>query len=238
MRLTNVAQMDLVSGRVFSYAVQDALGRGRALPVSFDQGRHVGEGQRAGSWLAIAFRLPEPASRVPVAAAWDAVVARHGTLRTVFSVSDHGRLLLDEVVVSPGVWDEHPVAAGRRTREVLRDVFDAHCAPLERPSHRVCIVEPDDGSAPDLVIGADHAHVDMWSLVILARDLLTCLGDAQAGRVPGATLPPVPPFAEHTAELDHLHEAPVEVHARWASILEAGGGAMPTFPLSLRPRAP
>ncbi len=42
MRLTNVAQMALPTGRVRSLAVPAVGAPGRALPVSFDQGRHVG----------------------------------------------------------------------------------------------------------------------------------------------------------------------------------------------------
>ena len=57
MRLTNVAQMALPQGRLLSFAVL-AGATGRPLPVSFDQGRHVGQGQRPGSWMAIAARLP------------------------------------------------------------------------------------------------------------------------------------------------------------------------------------
>jgi hypothetical protein len=236
MRLTNVDQMDLVSGRLFSYAVRVDPENGRALPVSFDQARHVGEGQRPGSWLALAFRLAEPATPAEVAAAWAGVVARHGTLRSVFSLGAGGELLLHEVETSPGEWQEHQVAAGRRTREVLRDVFDTHCAPFERPSHRIVMVEPEPGAAdsrPELVIGADHAHLDMWSLVILARDLVICLDDLHAGRQPGAALPDAPAFAEHTAELTAMPHAPPEVQQRWAEILATGDGAMPVFQLYL-----
>jgi hypothetical protein len=235
MRLTNVAQMDLVDGRVFSYAVRAPPGRGRELPVSFDQARHVGQGQRPGSWLALAFRLGEPATRGELSSAWDAVVARHGTLRTVFSLDDE-QLRLHEVETLPGAWAEHDVAVGRRTREVLRDVFDTHCAPFERPSHRLVLVEPDvdaDDRRPEVVIGADHAHLDMWSLVVLARDLVTCLEDVRAGRVPGAALPAAPPFAEHTELLASMPSAPTQVQQRWADILGTGDGAMPVFQLYL-----
>src|SRR4051794_15895587 len=110
MRLTNVAQMDLVGGRLFSYAVRIAPGLGRQHPVSFDQGRHVGLGQRPGSWLALAFRLSGPASPEELGAAWDAVVVRHGTLRTVFSVGDDQALQLHEIEASSGSWQEHEVA--------------------------------------------------------------------------------------------------------------------------------
>lgn len=236
MRLTNVSQMDLVSGRLFSYAVGASPARGRALPISYDQARHVGAGQRPGSWMAFAFRLTVPATAGELGRAWDAVVARHGTLHSAFSVGDGGEVQLHALQPEPGAWREHAVAAGRRTREVLREVLDAGCAPFEQPAHRLCLVQPDGAAAdqrPELVIAADHAHLDMWSLVILARDLMLALDAVQAGRSPADEQPPVPSFAEHTAELEAMPPAPDEIQTRWSAILDAGGGHMPIFPLPL-----
>src|SRR5690606_25268725 len=51
------------------------------------------------------------------------------------------------------------------------------------------------------------------------------------GRKP--ELPTVPPFAEHTIELAQLTPAPEEIRQRWDEVIEAGGGAMPRFPLPL-----
>lgn len=236
MRLTNVAQMDLVPGRVLSYGVV-AIGQpGPALTVSFDQRRHVAAGQRPGSWMSIALRVPVHATPEQVAAAWNAVVARHGTLRSAFSLDESGELRLHAVDVAAGVWEQHPAAEAQLTREIVRSVFDAHCASFERPSHRICLVIPEADAPdprPELMIGSDHAHVDMWSLVVLARELLSCLDDVLSGRAPGATLPDVPAFAEHSAQLAAAGPAPSEVHERWAAILEAGDGKMPTFPLDL-----
>ena len=42
---------------------------GAALPVSFDQARHVSGGDRPGSWMALSFRLPDPVPREHLAAA-------------------------------------------------------------------------------------------------------------------------------------------------------------------------
>lgn len=241
MRLTNVAQMDLVSGRLFSYGVDAASADGRELPVSFDQGRHVGDGQRPGSWMAFAFRLEGRASPEELAAAWDAVVGRHGTLRTAFSRDDAGRVRLHEIDTAPGTWTEHVVPPGRRTREVLREVLDGSCAPFDRPSHRLCRVDPDPSAAdgrPEIVIGSDHSHVDMWSLVILARDLVACLDDLRDGRRLGTGLPHAPSFAEHSAALEAMAPAPAEIHRRWEEILDAGGGTMPVFPLPLGDLSP
>ena len=238
MRLTNVALVDLVGGRVSSYAVQAGSGPGRELPISFDQRAHGGGGQRPGSWMAIAFRLQLPGGvqRDELARAWDAVVARHGTLRAVFSHAADGKLALHEVDVLPGVWEEHDVGPGRLVREVVREVFDANCGPFSRPSHRLVLIEPGpsaDDARPEVLIGSDHTHVDMWSLVLLARDLLACLDDLRAEQPVGADLPPAPSFAEHTAALEAMPPAPADVRERWARVLEAGDGAMPVFPLPL-----
>ena len=235
MRLTNVAQMALPQGRLLSFAVL-AGATGRRLPVSFDQGRHVGQGQRPGSWMAIAARLPEHAGPERVAQAWLAVVARHGTFRTVFSRDDAGGLALHEVQVTPGEWIGHEVPRGWTTRDLLREVFDAACAPFERPSYRLALVLPD-ASEPDprpvVVLGADHAHVDMWSFLVVLRDLYEALADLEAGRPAGAGFAPAAGFAEHSAALEARPRAPAEVHRRWAEILDAGGGVMPRFPLPL-----
>ncbi len=230
MRLTNVAWMDLPPGRLRSYRVLDG-GSGGELPVSFDQGRHVEEGHRPGSWMAIAFRLPCPADTQALAEAWLAVIERHGTLRTAFSLDDEGRARLTEISVAPGQWEDHPVAEGRATREVLREVLDGACAPFERPSHRLCLVEPHQSAAtederPVVVLAADHAHVDMWSLIVMARDLLDGIRDTEL-------LPTPPTFAEHTAALAAMPPAPEHVHHKWAEILDASAGTMPVFPMPL-----
>ena len=76
MRLTNIAQATLPPGAVHSYALRPVGPRGRALPVSFDQGRHVGAGDRPGSWMSIALRLPPGTTRDALAAAWERAVGR------------------------------------------------------------------------------------------------------------------------------------------------------------------
>ena len=236
MRLTNVARMALPQGRLLSYAVLPVGERGPRLPVSFDQSRHVGLGQRPGSWMAISARLPIGTGLDDLAAAWFAVVQRHGTFRTAFSHDRDGTLQLHEITVAPGEWIEHHVSDGQEPREVLRRLFDQSCAPFEVPSHRLVVALPD-AAQPDqrplVVVGADHAHVDMWSFLIVLRDLFTCLADLRAGRAPGAGLPPAASFAEHSAALEARPPAPDEVHQRWSEILGAEGGVMPLFPLPL-----
>lgn len=244
MRLANIGLMSLPAGRLRSYVVA-AGPPGDAVPVSFDQRRHVGMGQRPGSWLAVCFRLPASVETDRLAQAWLAVIARHGTLRTVFSSSGYprggvpegepvGEVALHTIEIGPGEWVEHP--AGADVRQGVRSILDEACAPFARPSHRLCLLEPDpagDDARPVLILGADHAHVDAWSLLVLLRDLTRILDDLTAGRPPGAGLPTAPPFAEHTAALEALPPAPGQIRQRWTEILAAGGGVMPVFPLPL-----
>ncbi|QYB07569.1 GNAT family N-acetyltransferase [Rhodococcus sp. USK10] len=228
MRLTNVAHLRLPFGRLLGYDV--TVGRlGRPLPVSFDQRRHVGAGDRAGSWMALSFTLSAPVPSDALAAAWLAVVARHGTLRSIFSPGEDGEPRLHEVEIFPGDWVEHPIAPGQAVNDALRDVLDHACPPYSRPSHRLCVLETAAG--PTVVVAADHSHVDMWSMLVIARDLLTALAAVQDGRAP--SLPPAPAFAEHTRALRDRPAAPAEVHHRWAEVLAASGDVMPRFPLSL-----
>ncbi|MCC4909381.1 peptide synthetase [Microbacterium sp. cx-59] len=224
MRLTNVAQLSLPPGRLHSYVVP-VRRTDRRLPVSFDQERHVGQGDRPGSWMAISFRMPR-ATRDELGAAWDAVVARHATLRTVFA--DEGGVRLYEGEAEAGSWRPHPVSG--TTAAAVREIFDAECRPYAPGSYRLCVVEPD-GEAPVVVIGADHSHVDMWSLVVLGRDLGLAVDSVRTGApIP---LEPVDGFAAHTAALERMPPAPAEVSERWEHLLAAEGEAMPRFPLPL-----
>ncbi|MFT3860811.1 peptide synthetase [Micropruina sp.] len=240
MRLTNVTRMALPPGRLMSYGLTATVtATGEQLPISFDQRRHVGQGQRPASWMAVAARLPRWVRPDDLSAAWWAVVARHGTLATAFGAADDGTLGLHRVALEPGCWNELPVPSGQDPRQVLRALFDQACAPFQQPSHRLVLLTPHPGHPdrrPMVILGADHAHVDMWSFLVLLRDLVTCLDDRRAGRPLGAGLEAVAEFAEHTAALEARPPAPVEVQRRWAALLAAGGGAMPTFPLPLGSR--
>lgn len=227
MRLTNVAHLRLPFGRLLGYDLTVGA-PGRELPVSFDQARHVGAGDRPGSWMALSFRLPHPVSPDDLATAWLAVVARHGTLRTVFSPGPDGPRL-HEVEVGAGSWTEHPVAPGQAVNAALRDVLDAACAPYGTPSHRLCLLTTATG--PTVVVGADHAHTDLWSMLVIARDLLTALAAVRRGETPA--LAPTPAFAEHTAALRGRPTAPEDVREKWARAIEDGGGVMPRFPMPL-----
>lgn len=241
--------MDLAAGTVHRYSVQVRPAPGNEVPVSFDQERHVALGSRPGSWIAAAFRPTIPASRDEFTRAWHAVIARHGTLTTVFSPAldtpahDGGRPILTSVEVRPGAWTTPQAEPDEDPREVLRREFDRACDPFAAPSYALCLVEHNRSTAgadrpgesrPTVVIGFDHAHVDAWSLLVVARDFAACLADVVCGSPsPGAELPPAPAFARHTAELAARRVAPESVQRRWEEIMAAGGGEMPVFPLPL-----
>ncbi|GAT71797.1 condensation domain-containing protein [Microbacterium hydrocarbonoxydans] len=229
MRLTNVAQMQLPQGTLHSLGVRVVSPALRSLPVSFDQRRHVGAGDRPGSWMAISLRIPAGIRRERLAKAWMSVVARHGALNTVFSRGPDGALVLQEHRVDATEWRRHPVAPGTAARDVLRSVFDEACTPFSRPSHLLALLAPDageDDQRPVAIIGSDHAHVDMWSLLILARDLREAL-DSDGLAEPAAS------FADHSAALERMPPAPAAVIDRWHEILADGEGRMPRFPLPL-----
>ncbi|MBF4161997.1 GNAT family N-acetyltransferase [Nocardioides acrostichi] len=221
MRLTNVAHLRLPFGQLLGYDlavdsfVDDA-------PVSFDQARHVGAGDRPGSWMALSFHLDHAVDLVDLETAWLAVVQRHGTLRTVFSPATQGPRL-HRVTLRPRGWVEHPIEPGQAVNDALREVLDATCRPYATPSHRLCLLRTADG--PTIVVAADHAHVDMWSMLVIARDLLAALD--------GRSLPAVPPFADHTRALRERPQAPAEIRRRWSEVLGACGGVMPRFPMPL-----
>ncbi|GAA2245048.1 peptide synthetase [Rarobacter faecitabidus] len=184
--------------------------------------------------MALSFRLPDPISREALAAAWLAVVSRHGTLRSEFLPGADGVPQLREIDVSEGEWVEHAVAPGQAVNDALREVLDRACSPYSRPSHRLCVLETAAG--PTLIVAADHSHLDMWSLLVIMRDFLAALGASRNGSSP--SLPPAPAFAAHTQALLDRPAAPDEIRRRWDEVLTASGGVMPRFPLPLGPAAP
>lgn len=277
-----MAQMRVSGGRAYSFSLAARIPEEPErvhLPVSFDQQRHVSFGSRPGSWMAVAFSLPHPVDREVIGRAWQHVIARHGTLRSVFlpaqTAATHGEsgavdtlpsrageLDLVQAQLGDGTWEALGKTVGETARDTagenagstmspdqvraaLRAHFDQVCEPFAAPSHRLCLIEPenarpdqnshtqDDDAPPQVIIGSDHSHVDAWSLLVLARDLSSCVEDLVSGREPGADLPEAEAFQEHTLMLQRRPEAPVGVVARWRDILDAGGGTMPRFPLDL-----
>jgi GNAT superfamily N-acetyltransferase len=113
--------------------------------------------------------------------------------------------------------------------DALRETLDEFCRPHSAPSHRLVLI--DTAAGPSIVVAADHSHVDMWSLLVLTRDLLRALGEAEAGETPALEVAPA--FADHTRALLARPPAPDGIRERWSEILTATGGVLPRFPLPL-----
>lgn len=154
MRLTNVSQMHVQPGRLYSYSLRAQIlsdAHPVRLPVSFDQDRHVSFGSRPGSWMAVAFSLPVQADREVTAQAWGYVIGRHGTLRSVFTRKEENddaatphqpdphlsggpdtALRLNAAEITPGTWervDEGPEMTSRNfplSTEELRACLRSH----------------------------------------------------------------------------------------------------------------
>ncbi|WP_411208150.1 condensation domain-containing protein [Corynebacterium callunae] len=179
--------------------------------------------------MAISFSLPQAISHKELEKAWLNVIARHGTLRTTFSTDPNGQVQAHRIDISAGSWVEHPIAPGESINNVLRTVLNRQCSPYSRPSHSLCII--DAAPRPTVIIGSDHSHVDMWSMLVIVRDLMATIS---GNTINGATLSETPlAFEDHTQVLLEAPAAPVEIHQRWKEIIEAGGGKMPQFPLPL-----
>ncbi|WP_344323222.1 GNAT family N-acetyltransferase [Aeromicrobium halocynthiae] len=224
MRLTHVAHLRLPFGRVLGYELQ-VSSTADELPVSFDQRRHVAAGERPGSWMAITLRW-DVDDLDALATAWRRVVERHGTLCSVFEPAEQPGTdpRLRAVTLGLGRWVEHETAPGARLSDAVRSILDTHCTPYSRPAHRLCVVQGADEAT--VVIAADHSHVDMWSLLVVARDLRAALDGRLDER-------PVPAFADHTVALRERPRAPEDVRARWREVLRDAGDVMPRFPLPL-----
>ncbi|WP_438354090.1 peptide synthetase [Microbacterium sp. CJ88] len=219
MRLSSIARVNLPDGSLHVLAMTASGAEAGEVTISYDQRRHVGGGDRAGSWMALAFDLDSDLETLE--RGWARVLARHGALRTGFSQDDG--LRLRPIEVASAGWEQVAEGTGDALRGILHRLLDDRCRPFAQPSHLLAAIVPETGPIT-VVIASDHAHVDMWSLLVLARDL----------RDPdrGADDPPAD-FGAHSALLASLPPAPETIVARWHAILEAGGGDLPVFPLSL-----
>lgn len=216
MRLTTINSMKLRPGRVLVYnveATRDAAGP----PISFDQRAHCARGPRPGSWMAVSFDLPQPATRTQIAQAYHRLIARHGTMRTAVHNPDAPTLL--NIDISPGQWHAE---APEDARDVLSKLFDERCQPFATPSHQLTVVDHAGGDTltdATIILAFDHTHTDAWSLLVTLRDFCALLA--------GEELPPTLSFGEHSQQLARRSAAPKHVVRRWREHLAAG---MPTFP--------
>ena len=100
-----------------------------------------GEGDRPGSWMAVAVRLPVAAGddELVAAASSGGRSPSRDVADGVLAQRDRRGRAAPGASSGPGpVGDHH--SGGRATRDVLREVLDSTCRSYSVPSHRLCLV--------------------------------------------------------------------------------------------------
>jgi amino acid adenylation domain-containing protein len=200
MTALSPAQLELLrqrlAGRAEHHPAPAGITRGTGtsgLPVSFGQERLVFldrlEGAGPAYTIPVAWRLTGPLDRDRLAAAFDALVARHEALRTRFTVVDG--------VVRQGIdpnwagvhWRDAGTVAevAEAARAAAGKPFDLSTGPLLRVT--VWRLGPADHV---VLLAMHHIVADGWSMGVLVRDLETLYA--------GGALPDLPVrYADHAA---------------------------------------
>nr|QEO74438.1 condensation domain-containing protein [uncultured bacterium] len=213
---------------------------GVTLPASYAQER---------LWLVLELGPPTPAYNVWAAwrlrgpldvdalqAAFDAVVARHETLRTTFAVVDG---CLAQVVHEPSpAWFDvaaavvNDPAADAFVGQVARTIFDLKRGPLFRIG-----LAPAGDAEHVLAVCAHHLVADGWSLGVLAREV----SELYRARVDGrpAALPDLAvQYADFAAwQREWLEGDEIEHHLTWWREALSGAPLVLDLPAD-RPRPP
>jgi amino acid adenylation domain-containing protein/non-ribosomal peptide synthase protein (TIGR01720 family) len=177
---------------------------GSALPLSFAQQRlwflHEFAVDGGEYNTGVALRLRGSLDVVALEAAWQAVVWRHESLRTVFAdVGGEGVqvVLPHEPAPLPVVDVPGAEALDRLVRAELAAPFDLRTGPVVRPT--LVRVDPRDHV---LVLAMHHVVTDGWSSGIITRELNTLYRAAvtTAERAPEALAAALPPLAVQFAD--------------------------------------
>ncbi|MFD9224618.1 amino acid adenylation domain-containing protein, partial [Streptomyces sp. NPDC060064] len=178
-----VVRLDEASG-VVRPAVSRQV-RPEIVPVSFAQRRlwflNRWEGRSATYNMPLALRLSGVLDGEALRAAWGDVLARHESLRTVFSERD-GEPTQVVLQAAEHVLTEEQIRGdvGEWVRGVATRGFDVS---VDMPARVALGVVSETESV--LVIVVHHIAGDGWSVAPLARDLSQAYAERCAGRVPG-----------------------------------------------------
>ncbi|MFC6010651.1 condensation domain-containing protein [Nocardia lasii] len=196
------------------------------IPPSFNQLVHLSGAESGSIWLAAAFDVPGALDRARLAAAYRALIARHGTLRSSFTATPSGpRRVLHPTPPHLEPQPDQPHTCATTLRETLRRHSDIACAPFAERSYLLAAI--DRPHTATIVCAFDHAHVDAYSIAIVIEDLR----QLYLGVTP-ELLSPTGSFVDFCA-------TPVEFGpddprlAGWRAFFGDQGVTPPTFPLDL-----
>jgi amino acid adenylation domain-containing protein len=217
--------------------------RGGPLPVSFSQQRlwfiQQMEPESAAYNMPHALRVRGPLDVGALERSFDALRARHETLRTVFAAVDgepvqlvgepeHVALPVTDLRAFPGESREAEVR--RRVQEEAGLPFDLAAGPLMRV--RLLRLDAEEWT---LLITMHHIVGDGWSNGILVRELSACYAAFSRGEEP--RLPPLPvQYADFAAwQRDWLSGETLELQLDWWRGRLAGAPPLLAVPTD-RPR--
>ncbi|MEV0432515.1 condensation domain-containing protein [Nocardia sp. NPDC050413] len=227
MRVTTVDHYSPAPGTFVHWRVRDdGDAHESPIPPSFNQLVHLAGAEAGSTWLAAAFDVDGPLDRAALAAAYRALIVRHGTLRSSFTATPSGpRRVLRSATVR---LDEQPDATPRSS-SALRDTIWRHCndrcAPFADRAYLLAAIDRPDTAT--VVCAFDHAHVDAHSIAIVIDELRLLYHGAAP-----ETLPPVGDFVDHCARPTTFDPADPRLRG-WREFFGDQGVVPPSFPLDL-----
>ncbi len=143
--------------------------------------------------LARVFRIEGPLDLSVLTRAFETVVLRHASLRTVFESVDGAprQVILPDANVQIALMDLSGLPADQREAEALQIAADEGKKPFhlsEGPLLRAVLIRTGEEKHV-LVLVMHHIITDGWSISILFRELTQCYADLSNNRIPN--LPPL-----------------------------------------------
>lgn len=234
-----VSFVDTVVGDGVRYwweAVAQGPGVPHAAPPSFNQQNHlrVWRAQRAHGrvglrWHALELSVPGPVDNAAMCRALTGFVRRHETLRSQFvergDVVSRRVFPADAVTVRPA---EVPLDHPDDAKAWLRSIFDASANPWSWPAYAFAAIATAESTT--LYVGFDQTNIDLYSVLVAARDLQEMYEAEVVGRSP--RLPAVGSFLDACAMERSTWDGSADLRdavAHWRPFVEA----TPRFPMDL-----
>ncbi|MEV5239671.1 hypothetical protein AB0K89_11245 [Streptomyces cinnamoneus] len=243
MKFTDMYGLNAHPGILTVWRPEPGGGRGArwrrdGRPPSYAQEAHIVRSLAAAapaspSWLAAAFELPGEVRAAALEEALLRWIDRHESLRSRL-VPEGARLRRE--TLAPGAVRIRRSAAGpclgdREAARRLEELFDRETDPLGWPSYVFATVA--HAGSTTLYVGADHANVDGYSILLVAYEIRALYAAAVRGT--RADLGRVGSFLDFARServgavlVDDAHETILQ----WREFVARSGGELPSFPAS------